>query len=260
MSFVVPSGNPPAYPIESVDNALRLLMMFGNNRRLRLSEARDALGVGQSTAHRLLAMLVYHDFVRQDPISRVYVAGPTLLKIGLSAANTMDIRTLARDILEELRDETQETVHLAQLDGRTVHFLDAAESGRALRVTGRIGRSLPAHATSVGKALLADLSDEQLETLFPQELIGEPQTDKTLTSRAQLQAQLIKTRRRGYALSSGESEHGVASIGVAVRDSDQHAVAALSIAAPISRLTPSKARDTATKLKMAAEALGQRLV
>ena len=69
----------PKYPISSVDNALRLLGLFRERERVRLVEARDHLGVAQSTAHRLLAMLAHHGFVRQEADSRLYVAGPALV-------------------------------------------------------------------------------------------------------------------------------------------------------------------------------------
>ena len=78
-------GQPPAYPIASVDHALRLLMLFRDRPRVRLSEASEYLGVAHSTAHRLMAMLAYHGFVRQEPGSRAYLAGPALVEIGLAA-------------------------------------------------------------------------------------------------------------------------------------------------------------------------------
>src|SRR5450432_2337348 len=105
-----PVGTPrPQYPIESVDNALRLLLMFRDRGEIRLSEAREALGVAQSTAHRLMAMLAYHDFVRQDPGSRAYRAGPALIDVGLSVVRAMDIRAIARPHLEALMQQVGET-------------------------------------------------------------------------------------------------------------------------------------------------------
>ena len=72
----------PAYPISSVDSALRLLLLVGEQGMLRVADASRALGVGRSTAHRLLSMLQYHGFVQQDPVSRAYLAGPSLFGIG----------------------------------------------------------------------------------------------------------------------------------------------------------------------------------
>src|SRR6266704_6869809 len=99
----------PAYPIASVDNALRLLMLFRDTPRVRLSEASEHLGVAHSTAHRLMAMLAYHGFVRQEPGSRAYVAGPALVEIGLAAVRELDIRLHARPVLESLAASLRET-------------------------------------------------------------------------------------------------------------------------------------------------------
>jgi len=254
-----PSGERPQYPIESVGNALRLLMMFQKTPRVRLSAARDELGVAQSTAHRLMAMLVYYGFVRQDPLSRTYLAGPALLDIGLSVVRSMDIRTVAREVLESLCRTTGETAHLAQLEGPNVRFLDGVESEHALRVAGRTGRTLPAYATSIGKALLAELDPAQLRALYPDERLLDRPTEKTLSTRTALEAELEKVRRRGYATNSGESEDGVSSVGVAVVHPERGPVAALSVAAPLARMPAPMVRVAAGHLRNAAAELSRRL-
>ena len=249
----------PQYPIESVDNALRLLLMFRDRGEIRLSEAREALGVAQSTAHRLMAMLAYHDFVRQDPASRAYRAGPALIEVGLSVVRSMDIRAIARPLLEELMEQIGETVHLATLEGAQARFLDAVESQRVLRVTGRTGRMLPAHATSVGKAMLAALPDEEIDHIYPAETLPS-QTSRTITSKTALRAELAEVRKRGYASNAGESEDGVSSIGVAViNPATGRPVAAVSIAAPLSRMHLSMARKMAVPLTEVAQQISDRL-
>jgi IclR family transcriptional regulator, acetate operon repressor len=130
-----------------VDNALRLLMLFRDTPRVRLSEASGHLGVAHSTAHRLMAMLAYHGFVRQEPGSRAYVAGPALVEIGLAAVRELDIRLHARPVLESLAASLRETVHLAVLEGGNVRYLDAVESPHALRVASRTGSALAANCT-----------------------------------------------------------------------------------------------------------------
>lgn len=140
----------PAYPISSVDNALRLVLMLRDQPRLRLSGIAVALGIAPSTAHRLLAMLVHHGFVRQEDGTGAYVAGPALLDLGLAAVRNLDIRTYARPILADLARKTGETVHLAQLEGTKTRYLDAAESGHPER----LGRSCPHIARRQGKLSL----------------------------------------------------------------------------------------------------------
>src|SRR5215218_8429335 len=84
------------YPIASVDNALRLVLLFGESSAVRVADAAAHLGVARSTAHRLIRMLAFHGFVRQDPSSRAYVAGRALIDVGLSVVSRMDLRAVAR--------------------------------------------------------------------------------------------------------------------------------------------------------------------
>src|SRR5205809_330220 len=119
-----PDVKEPAYPIGSVDNALRLLLLFRRRKVVRIVDASAELGVARSTAHRLMEMLSYHGFVRQEPHTRAYVAGPALLDIGLSIATQFDVRAVARPALERLQADTGETVHLARLELPNVRFID----------------------------------------------------------------------------------------------------------------------------------------
>jgi IclR family acetate operon transcriptional repressor len=242
----------PAYPIASVDNALRLLKLFRERESIRLTDACQYLGVAHSTAHRLLAMLVHHGFVRRDPDTRGYLPGPTLVEIGLAVVQKMDIRAQARPVLEQLANEFGETVHLVTLEGTQVRYVDAVESPRALRVAQRMGHVLPAHCTSAGKALLADLTDEQVEALYadPAELEGK--TDRSVRTVAQLVATLDTVRETGYATNYEESEEGVGSVAIALRDRGGKALGAVAVAVPTSRLTQAVRREIATALTEAA--------
>lgn len=241
-------GQQPAYPIASVDNALRLLMLFRGQPRVRLSEASERLGVAHSTAHRLLAMLAYHGFVRQEPESRAYVAGPALVEIGLSAVRQLDIRRPARPVLESLAAALGETVHLAVLEGSNVRYLDAVESSRALRVASRTGSALAANCTASGKALLAALPDQEVSALFPGQKSLTALTTRSITTRSRLLAELKVIRERGYAINREESEDGVASVAVAVRGPQQVPVAALVVSAPVSRMAEAAAASAAAQL------------
>jgi DNA-binding IclR family transcriptional regulator len=238
-----------------VDNALRLLTLFREQTTVRLSEASEHLGVAHSTAHRLLAMLAYHGFVRQERDSRAYVAGPALVEIGLATVRHMDIRLHARPLLEDLARDLAETVHLAVLEGGTVRYLDAVESTRALRVAARTGSALPANCTASGKAILAELPPAEIAALFdgPQPLSG--LTARSLTSLRGLQAELRQTRDRGYALNMQESEDGVASVAVAVNGPTGSPVAALVVSAPVARLGADLANQIAARLRTDADRL-----
>jgi DNA-binding IclR family transcriptional regulator len=222
--------------------------MFKEHKSVRLKDACLYLGVAHSTAHRLLAMLVHHDFVIHDTHSRTYKPGPMLIDIGLAVVQKLDIRAQARPVLEVLAQEFGETVHLLTLEGTNVRYLDAVESKRALRVAPRTGSALPAHCASGGKVLLAEMSNEDLAELYssPDSL---PQlTDRSINSLPQLIATLDEVRRAGYATNYEETEEGVGSVAIALRDQRGRALASVAVAVPISRLTQSRRREIARSL------------
>ncbi|MGI8657485.1 MAG: IclR family transcriptional regulator [Candidatus Limnocylindria bacterium] len=251
-------GEKPKYPIESVDNALRLLLGFREHATLGVSDAGELIGVAPSTAHRLLSMLQYRGFAMQDDERRMYRAGPALIEIGLKAVRDLDLRQAARPHLEHLNAAVDETVHLLLLEGSGARFIDGVESSRALRVTSRTGMLLPAHCTAGGKALLAALSQEQLRALLPDErLIG--LTAKSVVTRAQLEAELAEVAQRGYATNTGESEDDVTAIGVAIRDQRGRARAAAAIAVPSSRMDAGRVEAYAAALIETAVTIGTTL-
>jgi DNA-binding IclR family transcriptional regulator len=249
---------PPAYPIESVDRALRLLLLLRERRALSVSEAGRALEVAPSTAHRLLAMLHYRGFVDQDPLTKTYGPGPVLAELGLSAVRTLDIRARARPAMERLVAVVGETAHLAVLRGTDILVLDSVESARALRVANRTGMTLPAHASAAGKALLAGLPSAQLREIFPDD--GLPGfRPGTIVRRIDLERELDVVRQRGYATNFDESEAGVSAVAAAVRDSAGHIRAALTVSAPNSRLSRQQVARFADATRRAAAEIGAAL-
>jgi DNA-binding IclR family transcriptional regulator len=239
----VPSiGGPvPQYPIESVDNALKVLLLLGERTELRLTEVAEYLSVASSTAHRLLAMLHYRGFIRQDERGKAYLPGTALTGVAFSILQRFDAREALRPVLERLNTELAETVHLGILDGNTVRFIDAIESPQAVRVASRLGQSKPAHCTSTGKAMLAQLSAEDLRRLYPaQELEG--LTPNSIRRRTELEHEIEVTRRMGYATSDEESEDGVSSVAVTVPARRTPLQLAVNVAAPVSRMTRSDVR------------------
>ncbi len=232
--MAITEAAPPAYPIESVGNALRLLLLLRERNQLRVSECAAELGVARSTAHRLMAMLEHYGFLRRDAARRTYRAGEALLSLGLAAVSGLDIRARARPFMEALRDEVDETVVLVLQEGRDVRFVDAVETTRALRVGGRVGLVLPADSTSAGLAILATLTPEQLRDLHP----DDPAPGRSAGRGTALEEVLADVRTTGYAVAYTDTEVEIGAVGVAIPDGVGATRAALAIAAPASRLTP----------------------
>jgi DNA-binding IclR family transcriptional regulator len=248
----------PSYLIESVDSVLRLLRHFDHSGHLRISDVADDLGVARSTAHRLMAMLIYHGFAIQDERSREYRAGPVLHELGLAVVRDMDLRQYARPILEQLRDEAGESVNLAIPYGQQILYVDCVESRQILKVGSRVGTLVPAHCVSLGKALLATLSREQLRELYPSSQLP-PMTGRSVRTRARLERELEDIRRRGYGRSFGESEEGVCSIAIAVTDYTGRARAGVSVAAPAAHHSPALEAAWVAAARRAASAIQTRL-
>jgi IclR family transcriptional regulator, acetate operon repressor len=249
---------PPNYPIGSVDSALQLLKIFSAQKAVRIADASREIGVARSTAHRMVQQLQYRGFVSQDPETRMYVAGPELVRMALSVVRQLDLRTIAMPVMQRLEHSLGETVHVAELRGSDIFFLHSVESARSVRVGARTGMTMPAHGTAVGKVLLADLDPDQLRVALPTARL-KALTPRTLTSRKDLEKELATVRERGYATNFGESESDVHSIAVPIRDSSGRVRAGLAIAAPPARLTEEMVSDVAKELSVGASEIGESL-
>jgi DNA-binding IclR family transcriptional regulator len=240
---------------QTLDRGLQVLEAVARSGDpLTVAEAAASVGLDRTVAHRLIATLAARGYLRRNS-SGGYRLGPTCLALGSA---TTDLRTVARPFLETLCTATGETVHLVVRSGRQVVFIDGIESARALRVASRTGRLLPAHATSVGKALLAALPPDRLDALYGDAELTAV-TARTITDKEALERQLEAIRERGYATNHGESEDGVGSLGMAVRNPAGEPRAALSVALPLDRWTEKTEQHTAAALHSAATALGAHL-
>jgi len=221
--------NKPAYSIESVDHALRLAVLLRQEGPLRVAEVAERLGVARSTAHRLLAMLVYRDFAEQDA-ERRYLAGP-VLGGGAGAEPVAQLRAAAMPHLAELVRRTGETANLVILLGDQVRFVATVECDAILRVGDREGRILPAHLTSGGRVLLAHRDDAELTALYA----ATPEVDLDALRRG-----LRQVRRQGFAVNNQATEAGVTAVGRAILGPGGAPSAALSLAMPTARYTRTR--------------------
>lgn len=265
--------NKPPYPLESVDNALRLLQLLRDQGRLRVTEAAEELGTARSTAHRLLSMLVYRDFAVQDD-DRGYLPGPALAAPPVAGRPFQQLRRVLLPYMEALCERVGETVNLMIRVGTQTRFLASVESTRVLHVGDRQGAILPACKTSGGKALLARLSTAELAELYlrdgrgngrdqpgngrdrPGNGRGQPGNADATMSHAEfdrLCRVLDAVRWRGYALNLEESEAWVCAIGRCLIDGSGEARGALSISIPSARFTADVVEPFVRELRNTAE-------
>jgi DNA-binding IclR family transcriptional regulator len=244
----------PAYAIDSVDHALRLAAMLQLEGALTVSDAAERLGVARSTAHRVLAMLVYRDFAVQGP-DRRYHAGPVLELATHSRSLTARLRSVALAHLEGLVAVLGESANLIIRTGDRVRFIASAESTQALRVEQREGMVFPAHLVSGGLVLLAEAGEDEVTALYAGGDAGEAGTAPGAPDLRWLRAELRRVKARGYAVNRETSEKGVTAVGRAVRDESGVAVAAVSISMPSARYAATDLPRITGALTLAARAI-----
>ena len=230
--------NKPAYGIASVDSALLVATLLQQEGPMRVTDAATRLGVSVSTAHRLLGMLVYRDFAEQLP-DRRYAAGPVLRRGPVPQASVTRLRDIALPHLRRLVDAVGETANVMVLAGSDVRFVATVESDQVLRVGDRTGRTLPAHLSSGGKAVLARSDEEQLAAVL--DSLDEAAAGLLLR-------ELRVVRRRGFAVNDQETEAGLTAVGAAVPPAGGFTGAALSLAAPTARYSAARLPTWGTAL------------
>ncbi|MFP5415631.1 MAG: IclR family transcriptional regulator [Actinomycetes bacterium] len=244
----------PAYAITSVDHALRLAAHLQVEGRITVTDAARTLGVAASTAHRLLSMLVYRDFARKE--GREYRVGPVLALVSDSPSTMVRLREASAGPMSQLVTHFDETVTLAIRTGRTIRFIAEVESSQSLRVDHRTGMVFPAHRTSGGLVLLAQLDDADIRALYAPDRLSDNEESPDVES---VLRHVQSVREQGFSLNNGLSERGVLAIGHLIRGVEGEPVASLSIAMPASRFEPNQLRPMVSALRRASRAIEARL-
>jgi DNA-binding IclR family transcriptional regulator len=229
------------YRVQVLDRALSVLdaLALRAEGECSLAELSEAVALHKSTVHRIVMVLERHRLVLKNPISGRYRLGLKLFELGSRAMAGSDLRVQARPYLNRVMAETGETVHLCILDDGEVLYVDKVEPQKIVRLSSTIGRRSPAYCTSVGKAMLAYLPSEELDHIVRRCGL-ERRTKNTITSPANLHAELAETRARGYAIDNEENEEGVRCAGAAVLDYSGRPVAAISVSGPAFNITKEK--------------------
>ncbi|MFG2435598.1 IclR family transcriptional regulator [Streptomyces sp. NPDC048508] len=227
--------SPGVRGVKSAARTVALLELLADrgDRPARLDELAEALDVPRSSMYQLLQTLVDCGWVRSDTTGSLYGIGIRALLTGTSYLDSDRRVRAARPHLDEASEALGETLHLGRLDGGDVVYLATRESHEYARTINRVGRRVPAHATALGKALLAERPDGDLP--LPAEPLAALTAD-THTLRADLLADLAGVRERGYSVDREETVTGIVGFGFALRY-DTPAVDAISCSLPVARLT-----------------------
>jgi IclR family acetate operon transcriptional repressor len=245
--------------ITAVERTAEVLKVFArtNEPTLGVTEISHELGISKAVVHRILNSLRVQGFIEINATTRRYKLGPAALAVGLAFLRNVDVRDLARPILRELSDRTQETATLSIRSGWQRVYIDQVTPAREVRMMVDLGRPFPLHAGSSSKVLLAHLSAEEVDTYVSNAGLH-ALTDQTVTDAGQLHEELAAIREAGFASSSGERQAGAASVAAAILDHEGHPIASLSLCGPAERFLP-EAESAARAVVSACENLSQQM-
>lgn len=248
-------GEPPeraAHFVQSLARGLSVIRAFDASApELTLSDVSRITGLTRAAARRFLLTLVDLGYVRTD--GRQFTLSPRILELGYAYLSSLSLPEVAEPHLERLVAEVHESASVSVLDGEDVVYVARVSTSRIMRVTISIGTRFPAYATSMGRVLLAALTDEGLTTYLAKTRLRRF-TSYTITSAPALRAELARVRAQGWALNDQELEEGLRSIAVPIRDHARRVVAAVNVASPASRYTVQSARRQLLPALLAAAA------
>ena len=246
------------YSAPAVDAALSILETLGGVDDISLTELAHKLGLGKSSVFRLLMTLARRGYVEKNPQSERYRLTYRLFAVGSSGADRLGLREAANPVMHRLAGETGETVNLGLLDGMRVVNLHKVEGRHLLRMHLELGGGAPAHATALGKVLLAALDPAEVARRFRGRRL-ERLTPRTIGDRRSLGTAFARIRKQGFALDDEECSLGLRCVAAPILNHLGSAVAALSVSGPSQRLPDQMLPRLAECVRAAAQDVSQRL-
>lgn len=227
-------------PIQVADRLFLVLEALAQNGSLGLLDLSTRLSLHKSTVHRLLTSLIHLGYVKQDIETNKYRLTFKVVEIANKMMDKLDILEVARPHLKRLMEQTGETVHLVQLDGSEAVYIDKVEAYQnSVRMVSKVGNHIPLYCSGVGKAIAAQLSENDLKRIWDSTNIIR-MTPNTILTFADFLEELDQVLLKGYALDNEENEMGVRCIAASLAGNQGNLPYAFSISAPINRMTDEK--------------------
>lgn len=221
--------------VTALASGIEVIRAFNHEHpRMTLSEVATRTGMNRAKARRFLLTLHALGYVRKQ--QRYFELAPRVLQLGYAFLSANNYQGVIQQYLEEITEETGESSSLGVLDGNDVIYVArSAAKHRLMTITLSVGTRLPAAYTSMGRTLLAQLSDTSLEH-FLSTVALKPYTDQTITDPDELRNQILSARQQGYAISDQELDPGLRSIAVPVYDAKRHLMGAINISTNAARI------------------------
>jgi IclR family transcriptional regulator, pca regulon regulatory protein len=220
--------------LDAVEKAMRVIQAFSATEpALRITRVAELTGLTRATARRLLLTFERLGFVESN--DGLFRLTPRVLRIGYSYLSSLPFAEHIQGELRSLAEEFNESCSAATLDGEEIVYVARVPAKRSMTITLAVGSRLPAYPTSMGRVLLAGLSDEALEEYFSRATIQQL-TAQTVTNRERLRAIIAETQSNGFAIVDGEREEGVRSAAAPIRASTGQVLAAINISVNAARI------------------------
>ncbi len=243
--------------IQSLDRAMMILETLGQSGGMTLTELSASLDQSPATAYRVLVTLETRGIVELDGQTQTWYVGAGAFRIGSAFLRRTNLVERARPVMQALMEATGETANLGVANGHSVLFVSQVETHASIRAFFPPGTQSPLHASGIGKALLAQFAEPQLNAVVSSGL--ERFTPRTLTNGSALLSDLAAIRRRGYSIDDEEKAEGMRCVAAPVFDATGTAVAGLSISGPTARVTSDRTEEFGNHVRQAAAELSRHL-
>ncbi len=216
--------------VQSIDRTFDIIELLSREpRSIPMTEIGRRLDLHKSTVHRLLTTLRKRGYVEKEEETGNYKLGLGFVELASLYLNSLELKTEAIPFLNQLTKATGQTTFLAIMDEAEVVYMDKVETYHSLRRYTIIGKRLPMHTTSLGKAMLSGLKDSEIEALYPDRKL-QLITKKTIPTFDILMKEIKQIRERGWAIDDEENEKGTRCVGAPIYDYRDRVIAAISLA------------------------------
>lgn len=230
-------------PIQVSERIFSTIECLARNGSMGLLDLSKELNLNKTTVHRILNSLICMDYARQDPESLKYSLTFKFCGISTQILAKNNMISLARPYIKELAEQTGETVHLVEIDGKQAVYIDKVEASQgSVRLISMVGKSIPLYCSGVGKAMLAGMSDAEIKEIWDSSNIR-PLTEYTITDYPRFLDVIRQIRQKGYALDNEENELGVRCIAVSLKNYKGKPTYAISVSAPRDRMSDERIEE-----------------
>jgi len=245
----------------SITKALKILSVFAPyNEEMRTVEISQKLDFHKSTVSRILGILTEHGFLRQNPKTKKFLLGPSIMNLARAVNQSLktNLVQLVKPYIDELRDTMGETAILEVLSGESAFMAYVAEGPRLVRLAGRIGDRVPVYASAGSKAILAFSPTETKEMILTKKL--HRFTKNTITDREKLERELLEIKEQGFAFDHEEIDEGTSAVGAPIFNNEGIPIGAIVVAGPSQRINESTDVRMISAVKKTAEIISSQLL